>query len=131
MMTLSYAHRMEVYLLELRQNLTQLQAASFLHRNPYLHSYKARQHIKAFTESMQHCLDTWLLFSGAICKEQSLDEKTLQGYHALCQILFEYQDGVRKQEIIHLLLLRDSETTQRLLRFVTGMQQLIHLMKHT
>ena len=70
-------------------------------------------------ESMQHCLDASLMFMAVACRTKLYDAAALKGYHGTCQILFDFQDALQRQEILHLLLVRDRSVQRRLEQFLT------------
>ncbi|MCB7430100.1 hypothetical protein LI224_17420, partial [Erysipelatoclostridium ramosum] len=75
-------------------------------RNPYLRTRAARLALQNVSGSMQHCLDAQLVFLASVSRLQLCDEAALKGGHGASQILYDFQDEVLRQEILHQLLLR-------------------------
>ncbi|MFR5527560.1 MAG: hypothetical protein ACLTJG_22000, partial [[Clostridium] innocuum] len=94
-------------------------------RNPYLRTRAARLALQNVSGSMQHCLDAQLVFLASVSRLQLCDEAALKGVHGASQILYDFQDEVLRQEILHQLLLREKTVQNRLLQFMTVSERLL------
>lgn len=105
-------------LLRMKEALRSLQEASFLDRNPYWHTKAAKQHIKELEESAQELQEQVLLYSALLVKTGYMEQRHLCSYAVLYEVLFLFQEDVKKHELEHLLLIRDEKMTQRLQQFL-------------
>lgn len=121
------AQLLRLYVLELKGCLQQMDALSVFQRNPYLRSPRAKKLLDDVCESMQHCLDAAVVFMAGVSRTKLYDAAALKGYHGACQILFDFQDALQRQEILHLLLVRDRGVQQRLTQFLTVSERMAHM----
>lgn len=123
------AHMLHLYLVELNANVKRLQELGILQRNPFFRSTKAKQLLRDVEENMQHCLDATLVFMAHLTRCQLCDEAAIKGYRGACQILFDFQDTILRQEIEHQLLLKDTSVLQRLHRYVVVSEHMLLMVK--
>lgn len=95
------AQLLHLYLLELKNTLKKVDALNVLQRNPYIRSKAAKLVLQEVSESMQHCLDAQLVFLASVSRLQLSDEAGLKGVRGASQILFDFQDEILRQEILH------------------------------
>ena len=119
------AQLLHLYLLELKNTLKKVDALNVLQRNPYIRSKAAKLVLQEVSESMQHCLDAQLVFLASMSRLQLCDEAALKGVHGASQILYDFQDEILRQEILHQLLLRERTVQNRLLQFMTVSERLL------
>lgn len=113
------AQLLQLYILELKGCLKKVEELPVLQRNPYLRTRAARLALQDVSDSMQHCLDAQLVFLASMSRLQLCDEAALKGVHGARQILYDFQDEILRQEILHQLLLRERTVQNRLLQFMT------------
>ena len=116
------AQLLHLYLLELKN----MDALNVLQRNPYIRSKAAKLVLQEVSESMQHCLDAQLVFLASVSRLQLSDEAGLKGVRGASQILFDFQDEILRQEILHQLLLKEETLQHRLQQFMTVNEHLLH-----
>ena len=127
------AQLLQLYILELKGCLKKVEelpvlqrnALNVLQRNPYIRSKAAKLVLQEVSESMQHCLDAQLVFLASMSRLQLCDEAALKGVHGASQILYDFQDEILRQEILHQLLLRERTVQNRLLQFMTVSERLL------
>lgn len=110
-------HELYIYVLQLKQSVEQCQHASLLHRNPYVRSHQAKENLKAIEENVQSCVDTILNYVAVLAKYHLCERTQLNAYFFIYQFLFDFHDGIKKQELEHRILIRDVEITSRFHRF--------------
>ena len=103
------AQLLHLYLLELKNTLKKMDALNVLQRNPYIRSKAAKLVLQEVSESMQLS-----------------DEAGLKGVRGASQILFDFQDEILRQEILHQLLLKEETLQHRLQQFMTVNEHLLH-----
>lgn len=121
------AQLLHIYVLELKTCLKRIDDLHMLQRNPYLRTRAAKQALNDVCDSMQHCLDAVLVFMASVSRLQLCDAAAIRGYHGACQILFDFQDDIMRQEILHQLLLKEKTVRQRLEQFMTVSEHLLQL----
>ena len=103
------AQLLHLYLLELKNTLKKVDALNVLQRNPYIRSKAAK-----------------LVFLASVSRLQLSDEAGLKGVRGASQILFDFQDEILRQEILHQLLLKEETLQHRLQQFMTVNEHLLH-----
>lgn len=119
------AQLLQLSILELKSCLKKVEELPVFQRNPYLRTRAARLTLQNVSGSMQHCLDAQLVFLASVSRLQLCDEAALKGVHGASQILYDFQDEVLRQEILHQLLLREKTVQNRLLQFMTVSERLL------
>ncbi len=119
------AQLLQLSILELKSCLKKVEELPVFQRNPYLRTRAARLALQNVSGSMQHCLDAQLVFLASVSRLQLCDEAALKGVHGASQILYDFQDEVLRQEILHQLLLRGKTVQNRLLQFMTVSERLL------
>lgn len=104
--------------LRMKEALRTLQEASFLDRNPYWHTRTAKRHIKELEDSAQHLLEEILIYGALLVKEGYMQQRQLRSYALLYEVLFLFQEDVKKHELEHLLLIKEEKATRRLKQFL-------------
>lgn len=120
------AQLLQLYILELKGCLKKVEELPVLQRNPYLRTRAARLALQDVSDSMQHCLDAQLVFLASMSRLQLCDEAALKGVHGASQILYDFQDEILRQEILHQLLLKEETLQHRLQQFLTVNEHLLH-----
>lgn len=115
--TSSFANLLSIYVIQLRQNLERVQQASLKDRNPYWHTKTAKENIKALEDSVAQCITAILHYTAALAKYQQKDAMELKAYFLTYHFLFQFQDDIKKHEIIHHILIKDSIVTANFYRF--------------
>ena len=119
------AQLLQLSILELKSCLKKVEELPVFQRNPYLRTRAARLALQNVSGSMQYCLDAQLVFLASVSRLQLCDEAALKGVHGASQILYDFQDEVLRQEILHQLLLREKTVQNRLLQFMTVSERLL------
>lgn len=115
---LQMGNLLRLYVQQFQANIDHTQQASLLHRNPYLHSRKAKENLKMIQDSCSQCLDTIFLYVALLAKEHLCDKKELREFFFQYEVLFGFQEDVKKFELQHLLLIKDQELTAKLYKFI-------------
>lgn len=113
----SLKEELHIYVLQLKQSVEQCQHASLLNRNPYVRSHQAKENLKAIEDNVHSCVDTILNYVAVLAKYHICDRTQLNEFFFIYQFLFDFHDGIKKQELEHRLFIRDVEITSRFHRF--------------
>lgn len=109
---------LRLYVQQLKANIEHTQKAGMIHRNPYLHSRKAKENLKMVQDSAGQCLETIFLYVASLAREGICDKSELNEFFFQYEILFGFQENVKKYELQHLILMKDQVFTAKLYKFI-------------
>lgn len=115
--TISFGNLLSIYVIQLRQNLERVQQANLKDRNPYWHTKTAKDNIKALEDSVAQCITAILHYTAVLAKYKQRDAMELKAYFLSYNFLFQFQDDIKKHEIIHHIFIKDAIVTANFYRF--------------
>lgn len=99
-----------------------------LGRNPYLRSPRLKKKIDALHEAIERVIQDILLFTGELAKLEGM-QNTLHSYYRTYAFLFEFNDGIRKEENDHRILMRDQDIIAKFNRLQYHSDAICHKVK--
>lgn len=118
-------HILDIYVQVLEQNVKTVCEASFADRNPYFRSKRAKQNLQALVDTLQQCQDAIVLYMAALANVQLCSKQEQYAYYMIYQFLFDFHDDIKKQEWMHLLLIRDASCRKMFEIFIAYTQAFI------
>lgn len=122
---------LKVYIQELKQNVETVCQASFIHRNPYIRTRRAKQHIQALFDAIQHCQDSIFLYIAELAKLEVCQKQEINAYFFIYRFLFDFQDDIKKQEWLHLLMIRNVTCMEKFKTFISYSMSFIQQQEDT
>lgn len=116
---------LQASVLEVKHSLVACQHASLLDRNPYLRTSKAKKNVTQLEQSIHRCLDALLQFSAVLAKYELCERQKMHSYFFTYQFLFDFHDGIKKQELIHQILIKNIELTSHFYTFFDATWKMI------
>lgn len=101
----------------LEQTIMHLIQEPWYRRNPYIHSSKVKCLIEEMDDLIEQIIHTILDYSALLGKACICEDKELHAYYYVYQFLFSFQDEIRRQENIHLLLIRNASLIEQFEHF--------------
>lgn len=97
-----------------------------LQRNPYVRSPRTKKNLQALHEAIAKVTQDILILEGQLAKEH-IRNKMIGSYYRTYSFLFEFNDGIRREEYDHLILLRDQAVLGKFTRLRYHTDSLLQL----
>lgn len=99
-------------------------------RNPYIRSSITKKNLEALHQSVEQVIQNILTFT-AQCANQQFNAMQLHAYYKTYIFLFDFNDGIKREEYYHRILIRDEKTLllfaklqHESLNMITSMQKI-------
>ena len=109
--------KLELLIHQLEDVVHAITQASWVKRNPYIHSRMITKKLKEFDCQLEACIEQIVKYTGLVASKGISKEKELLAYYYVYEFLFSFHDEIRRQENIHLLLIRNASILAQFERF--------------
>ena len=108
---------LKVYAHALHETYLRIVDEPWYKRNPYLRSASMKRRIEEMDDLIMQLISILLDYSALLSKSKVCKEKELGAYYYVYQFLFSYQDELKRQENIHLLLIKSASLMEQFEHF--------------
>ncbi|MGX8850674.1 hypothetical protein [Amedibacillus sp. YH-ame10] len=127
---ISYSEQLAKQIYVLRLCLKDCGKGSVWERNPYLRSSKVKKSLVALHESIERIIPCLMLFIAQYTKEAK-DTHAMQRFYHSYAFLYDFNDGIKKEEYDHLILIQNQEMLLKFQNFFYQSERILQDIKQT